>query len=126
MKRIFLILVLDINYLNRIMDVVGYPSEEFLAQITADSRQYIERTQANKKRVNFREYFSEINSEQAIDLLNRMIQLDPKKRITCEEALSHPYLKKFHDEDDEPVGEQLDQNFENLDLTILEWKGNDI
>lgn len=105
------------------MNVVGYPSENFLQQITPDSRNYIERTQANKRRVNFREYFSEIKNEEAIDLLSRMIQLDPKDRITCEEALCHPYLKKYHDEEDEPDGEQLDQNFESLDLTILEWKG---
>jgi len=34
-------------------------------------------------------------SEQARDLLSKMLELDPKKRITCEQALSHPFLEKF-------------------------------
>jgi serine/threonine protein kinase len=31
--------------------------------------------------------------EEAIDLIARMIEYDPKKRITAAEALNHPYFK---------------------------------
>lgn len=37
----------------------------------------------------------------AIDLLNKLLEFDPAKRITVEEALAHPYLSAYHDEDDE-------------------------
>jgi mitogen-activated protein kinase 7 len=37
----------------------------------------------------------------AIDLLDKMLQIDPNKRITVEEALAHPYLDLMHDESDE-------------------------
>ena len=37
----------------------------------------------------------------AIDLLMRLLLLDPDRRPTAEEALSHPYLAKFHVADDE-------------------------
>lgn len=37
----------------------------------------------------------------AIDLLNKLLEFDPSKRINVEEALSHPYLSAYHDEDDE-------------------------
>lgn len=37
----------------------------------------------------------------AIDLLNKLLEFDPSKRITVEEALAHPYLSAYHDEDDE-------------------------
>lgn len=37
----------------------------------------------------------------AIDLLNKLLEFDPSRRITVEEALGHPYLSAYHDEDDE-------------------------
>lgn len=33
----------------------------------------------------------------AIDLLEKMLELDADKRITAEQALAHPYLEKFAD-----------------------------
>jgi len=40
-------------------------------------------------------------SEDAIDLLERLMQYDPKKRITAAEGLQHPYCAQFHDPDSE-------------------------
>ena len=38
----------------------------------------------------------------AIDLLTKTLTLNPQKRISVEQALSHPFLKKYHDPQDEP------------------------
>ena len=38
----------------------------------------------------------------SIDLMERMLQFDPRKRITVEEALQHPYLAQLHDPASEP------------------------
>ncbi|KAG1222834.1 hypothetical protein G6F68_020527 [Rhizopus microsporus] len=52
----------------------------------------------------------------AIDLLNKLLEFDPSKRITVEEALAHPYLSAYHDEDDEPTHNQtFDFSFEVVD-----------
>lgn len=51
-----------------------------------------------------------------------MLVLDTDKRITAAEALAHPYFTQYHDSDDEPVAEPLDQSFESRDLEIEEWK----
>lgn len=32
----------------------------------------------------------------AIDLLDKMLQFDPSKRVTVEQALAHPYLSQLH------------------------------
>jgi serine/threonine protein kinase len=32
------------------------------------------------------------NSADAMDLISKMLTSDPSKRITCEEALGHPFL----------------------------------
>ena len=42
----------------------------------------------------------------AVDLLERMMVLDTDRRITAKEALKHPYMASYHDEDDE-VGKHL-------------------
>jgi serine/threonine protein kinase len=52
-----------------------------------------------------------------------MLQLDPNERITCVEALEHPYLSTFHDIDDEPEGTRFDDQFESQEFNIAEWKG---
>jgi serine/threonine protein kinase len=40
--------------------------------------------------------------EQAIDLLSRMLTLDPAKRISVADTLEHPYLASLHDVTLEP------------------------
>ena len=37
----------------------------------------------------------------ALDLLKLLLQFNPEKRLTAEEALSHPYVAKFHKPDEE-------------------------
>ena len=39
-------------------------------------------------------------SEPALDLLARLLEFNPTKRITAAEALRHPYIAKFHQPDD--------------------------
>jgi mitogen-activated protein kinase 7 len=39
----------------------------------------------------------------AIDLLDKMLTFDPAVRISCEQALEHPYLAAWHDPADEPA-----------------------
>lgn len=34
--------------------------------------------------------------ETAIDLLSKMVQLEPAKRISAKEALNHPYFNDFN------------------------------
>jgi mitogen-activated protein kinase 1/3 len=40
-------------------------------------------------------------SHTAIDLLEKMLQFDPSRRIDVEAALQHPYLAPLHDPSDE-------------------------
>lgn len=41
-------------------------------------------------------------SSHAVDLLQKLLHLNPNKRITAEEALAHPYVAQFHNVDEEP------------------------
>ena len=39
----------------------------------------------------------------ACDLVSKMLQFDPRRRISVKQALKHPYLAALHDEAEEPV-----------------------
>jgi len=46
-------------------------------------------------------------SDDAIDLLDKLMQYDPNKRISAKEGLEHPYCVQFHDKETEPIAEVL-------------------
>jgi p38 MAP kinase len=58
----------------------------------------------------------------AIDMLEKMLDLDPDRRITAEQALAHPYLQQYADPSDEPISPLYDQSFEEKDMEIDGWK----
>ena len=55
-----------------------------------------------------------------IDLMDRMLDLDPNTRISVEDAFKHPYLESLYDEEDAEVFEgTVDFSFENnTDLSL--------
>lgn len=62
----------------------------------------------------------------AIDLLEKMLELDGFKRITAEQALSHPYFKKYSDPTDEPISDAYDHSFEDKTLDVDTWKSEEL
>ena len=62
----------------------------------------------------------------AIDLLEKTLEFDADQRITAEQALAHPYLSVYSDPQDEPNSTPYDQTFEDLDLSVEQWKGINI
>uniref|UniRef100_A0A674N8D7 mitogen-activated protein kinase n=1 Tax=Takifugu rubripes TaxID=31033 RepID=A0A674N8D7_TAKRU len=102
-------------------DPLAAPAYEALTPLHNKSyRNYINSLPCMPKR-NFADVFLGANPL-AVDLLEKMLVLDTDKRITAAEALAHPYFTQYHDPDDEPVAEPLDQSFESRDLEIEEWK----
>lgn len=89
--------------------------------IIIQARRYIESIAPQKKR-DFKDVFRGANPL-AIDLLERMLELDADKRITAEQALAHSYLEKYADPNDEPVSALYDQSFETNDFPLEVWKG---
>jgi len=61
-----------------------------------------------KPRVPFSTLFPTANPL-AIDLLSQMLCFDPAKRVSCEQALNHPYLQVWHDPADEPVCDSVSE-----------------
>ncbi|KAK6747140.1 hypothetical protein RB195_000391 [Necator americanus] len=110
-----------IDQLTRIMNVVGTPNEEFLTKIQSEeARNYI-RNIPRMPRKDFRRLFPTA-SPAAVDLLEKMLQLDPDYRPTAAEAMEHEYLAAYHDETDEPVAEELELDEGVETNNIDEWR----
>lgn len=91
-----------VNQLNRIIKVLGTPSDQILNQIRSRNvRAYIQQL-GLKNGIPLRTLFSNA-SDPALNLLNHMLQYSPENRITVHQALNHPYLQVWHDPGDEPV-----------------------
>ena len=66
---------------------------EFMATITSEKiRNYISRLPHKEPTPFSKLYPSE--SEETIDLMTKLLVLDPKQRISVEEALSSPFLHR--------------------------------
>jgi mitogen-activated protein kinase 1/3 len=82
------------HQLTLILDVLGTPTlDEFYAITTRRSRDYIRALPFRKKRP-FAQIFPNA-TPLAIDFLTKTLTFDPKKRITVEAALAHPYLEAY-------------------------------
>ncbi|XP_001370416.1 mitogen-activated protein kinase 15 isoform X1 [Monodelphis domestica] len=61
---------------------------------------------------------------EALDLLERLLVFDPEKRLTADEALRHPYVKRFHCPAKEPA---LDYEVtlpvdDGVQLSVMEYR----
>ena len=72
----------------------------------------------------FKNVLKNYENPAAIDLCKKMLEFDPQKRITIQEALEHPYMAKLHQEDDEPTDtpvSDFDFDFEYYSLKTEEF-----
>ncbi|KAG2184257.1 hypothetical protein INT44_009272 [Umbelopsis vinacea] len=104
-----------VDQLNQILGILGTPDEATLRRVGSERAQVYIRSLPPMPRIPFEKLYPKANPL-AIDLLNKLLCFDPALRITVEEALAHPYLSAYHDEDDEPVHHQhFDFSFESVE-----------
>jgi p38 MAP kinase len=57
-----------------------------------------------------------------VDLIEKLLVWDPKKRISAEEALLHPYFDEYKDSFYEQIDvKPFDWSFDEEELTADEW-----
>ncbi|KAJ2847933.1 MAPK protein hog1 [Coemansia brasiliensis] len=105
-----------------ITELLGTPPDDVIQTIGSENTLRFVQTLPRREPVPFSKRFPNIDPL-AVDLLEKMLVFDPRKRITAAEALAHPYLETYHDEADEPVAETVfDWSFNDADLPVEEWK----
>jgi len=71
-----------------------------MSWITNEKAQAYIRSLEKKPKIPFSQIYPEA-PEQALDLLDKMLCFDPRKRPTVADCLKHPYFAALHSEADE-------------------------
>uniref|UniRef100_A0A915PKV0 mitogen-activated protein kinase n=1 Tax=Setaria digitata TaxID=48799 RepID=A0A915PKV0_9BILA len=107
-----------------IAELCGSPDPELLAKLASNEAILNVITKLGVySRKSFSDYFPKTFSKYLVDFLDRILVLDPEKRMTVTEALSHPYLEEYSMPEDEPVADGpfiLDEGSNGR--TVAEWK----
>ncbi|XP_019864495.1 PREDICTED: mitogen-activated protein kinase 14-like isoform X2 [Amphimedon queenslandica] len=110
------------DHLNTILQICGTPDEEMMSKIDSDDARTYIRSLPTFAKKNFKEYFTGANPL-AVDLLEKLLHLDPDRRPSAAEALEHPYFSWLHRSDDEPIcDQQYTDETEDKDLDTEAWK----
>jgi len=84
----------EYDQLNLIFNLLGTPEEKDLDFLTRQDRKKYVRNFGKIKKVDFSAIFPEATNE-AIDLLSKMLAFNPKERLDVEDCLQHPFFEKL-------------------------------
>jgi mitogen-activated protein kinase 15 len=91
-----------LNQIERVLELTGKPKmEDILSIESALAENIINSINISKKR-SFQSFFPNA-SEDALDLLTKLLNFNPKNRYSVEEALKHRYVKEFSCPEEEIV-----------------------
>ncbi|RHY22308.1 hypothetical protein DYB32_009538 [Aphanomyces invadans] len=111
-----------IDQLHLIMNALGVPTDDELYFVTnARARKFMNteyHTRVPSLRSSLSVWLTDYISPDAMNLLERMLVLDPHKRIQVDDALAHPYFASIRTVGDETVAAApFDFEFESEELT---------
>lgn len=125
-----------LNQWTQIIKSMGSPNSEFIKRLSQTVRNYVE-SRARCNPISFRSLFPDrmfppnsedprLCADQARDLLQKMLVLDPLHRITVDEALQHPYVNVWY-EPNEVEGLEPDVTFlrdfdDDSGYALGQWK----
>ena len=89
-----------INQIEKIIELLGKPSQADVDSLqSVMAKECLNQINLGKKK-SFSSAFGMMDRE-GLDLLRKMLAFNPDQRYSVEEALKHPYLKDFHDPEEE-------------------------
>ncbi|XP_045071496.1 mitogen-activated protein kinase 12-like isoform X2 [Coregonus clupeaformis] len=110
-----------LDQLKEIMKITGTPTADFVTKLQSqDAKNYIRSLpKVPKKDLHF--LFSKASSD-AVCVLERMLLLDPERRVSASEALAMPFFSEFREPEEETEAQPYDHSMDNTDLPLEQWK----
>ncbi|KAM4689948.1 LOW QUALITY PROTEIN: mitogen-activated protein kinase 15 [Rhinophrynus dorsalis] len=113
-----------INQIERIMSIIELPSKEDVLSIKSEYGASVINRMSSRHKVSLAELLPSTCPPEALDLLTRLLIFNPDKRLTAEEALQHPYVRRFHFPAREPA---LDYDVilpvdDDIQLSVAEYR----
>jgi mitogen-activated protein kinase 1/3 len=108
------------HQLQLILAFLGTPLDEEVQKIPNEKCRRFIRNMPPQEAKPISETFPDATAD-GINLLSRMLNFDPDKRLLVDEALAHTFLEQLHCPEDEPVREPLDTSefeFERRKITV--------
>lgn len=82
--------------LYRLIALLGLPPESIMSQIKDPKvKDFLSEAAKKTKRLTFKDILPGLEPD-AEDLLLKLLEYNPAKRLSAEEALTHPYFKDLH------------------------------
>ena len=114
-----------LSQITKVLEVTGKPSPEDIASIQSDLAQQMIETISIPKKKSLKSIYPKATPVE-LDLLSKLLQFNPNKRINVKQALEHPYVSDFHEqyseteiERDKPVHIPID---DNVKYTVKEYR----
>jgi len=95
-----------IGQVELILDLLGKPKPEDIEAIESESAWNVLNSLNIKQKYSISQSFKGA-SKTAIDFLKKTLEFNPKKRITVEQALKHPFVEQFHCPEEEIVCDRV-------------------
>ncbi|KFO98923.1 Mitogen-activated protein kinase 15, partial [Calypte anna] len=113
-----------VNQIEQILRVIPAPSPEDLLALQSHFRASVLSHITSRQRITFEEMLPPSTPQPALDLLKKLLVFNPDKRLTAEEALQHPYVRRFHCPAREP---SLDHDVilplgDDIQLSVAEYR----
>ncbi|XP_069375406.1 mitogen-activated protein kinase 12-like isoform X2 [Paralichthys olivaceus] len=110
-----------LDQLREIMKITGTPAADFVVKLQSqDAKNYI-RSLPKVPKKDLHTVFSKVSSS-AVCVLEKMLLLDPERRVSASEALDLPFFSEFRDTEEETEALPYDQTMDNTDLPLDQWK----
>ena len=84
-----------LSQINKVVEVTGKPSKEDIESINSELASVMLENIVVKKKNSLKNLYPKATAEE-LDLLEKLLQFNPNKRINVREALEHNYVKEFH------------------------------
>ena len=106
-----------LDQIQKIIAVTGTPKMEELEFIQKKEAKEFFLKLVKRTKLTWTSLFPNANPI-ALDLLEKMLTFNPKKRYTVDQCISHPYFEGLHDPEQEPTSEStFNFSFDSPDLT---------